>query len=65
MRYLGFPAVSFDIMIDCFFLSLCLLFNLGYSQYSSKAKVLSTLKYTGLEDAKLGKESSDVLTEAV
>ncbi|XP_060725777.1 adhesion G protein-coupled receptor B1 isoform X1 [Tachysurus vachellii] len=28
---------------------------IGYSQYSSKAKVLSTLKYTGLEDTKLGK----------
>ncbi|XP_058247006.1 adhesion G protein-coupled receptor B1 isoform X10 [Hemibagrus wyckioides] len=28
---------------------------IGYSQYSSKAKVLSTLKYTGLEDAKIGK----------
>ncbi|KAM9489428.1 adhesion G protein-coupled receptor B1 isoform 8-T8 [Clarias gariepinus] len=28
---------------------------IGYSQYSSKAKVLSTLKYTGPEDTKLGK----------
>ncbi|XP_026769612.1 adhesion G protein-coupled receptor B1 isoform X9 [Pangasianodon hypophthalmus] len=28
---------------------------IGYSQYSSKAKVLSTLKYTGLEDTKFGK----------
>ncbi|KAK3551052.1 hypothetical protein QTP70_011499 [Hemibagrus guttatus] len=29
---------------------------ISYSQYSSKAKVLSTLKYTGLEDTKLGKD---------
>lgn len=60
--------MSFDRMIECFFslsLSLCLLFNLGYSQYSSKAKVLSTLKYTGLEDTNLGKESSDIMNEEV
>lgn len=56
-------AVNTDRIIECFFF--LLLFNLGYSQYSAKVNVLSTLKYSGLEDTKPGKESSDVMTESV